>query len=129
MLQLKNIHKTYKTGDLDVTALKNVSLSFRDHEFVSILGPSGCGKTTFLNSLTKLYDITSGEILVNGEPVDLKKHNVAYIFQEYSTMPWLKVEENIRFGLELKKLPEKEIQDRANRVIQMVGLNVKTYNN
>lgn len=120
-------HLTKKFDDLLV--LDDLSFDVKEGEFLTIVGPTGCGKTTFLNSLTKLYDITSGEILVNGEPVDLKKHNVAYIFQEYSTMPWLKVEENIRFGLELKKLPEKEIQDRANRVIQMVGLNVKTYNN
>ncbi|MCX4315048.1 MAG: ATP-binding cassette domain-containing protein, partial [Lachnospiraceae bacterium] len=66
MLQLKNIHKTYKTGDLDVTALKNVSLSFRDHEFVSILGPSGCGKTTLLNIIGGLDRYTSGDLVING---------------------------------------------------------------
>lgn len=113
-------HLTKKFGDLLV--LDDLSFNVKEGEFLTIVGPTGCGKTTFLNSLTKLYDITSGEILVNGEPVDLKKHNVAYIFQEYSTMPWLKVEENIRFGLELKKLPEEEIRTRADRVIRMVGL-------
>lgn len=113
-------HLTKKFGDLLV--LDDLSFNVKEGEFLTIVGPTGCGKTTFLNSLTKLYDITSGEILVNGEPVDLKKHNVAYIFQEYSTMPWLKVEENIRFGLELKKLPEEEIRVRADQVIRMVGL-------
>lgn len=114
------LHLTKKFGDLLV--LDDLSFHVKEGEFLTIVGPTGCGKTTFLNSLTKLYDITSGEILVNGEPVDLKKHNVAYIFQEYSTMPWLKVEENIRFGLELKKLSEAEIQSRADYVIEMVGL-------
>ena len=113
-------HLTKKFGDLLV--LDDLSFDVKKGEFLTIVGPTGCGKTTFLNSLTKLYDITAGEILVNGEPVDLKKHNVAYIFQEYSTMPWLKVEQNIRFGLEIKKLPEKEIKSRVDNVVNMVGL-------
>lgn len=96
--------------------------------FLCIVGPTGCGKTTFLNSLTKIYDITSGEILVNGEPVDLKKHNIAYILQEYSTMPWLTVEENIAYGLKIKKFPKDEIQKRVDKFIKMVGLeDFRTY--
>ena len=111
---------TKKFGDLLV--LDDVSFNVKQGEFLCIVGPTGCGKTTFLNSLTKLYDITGGDILVNGESVDLKKHNIAYIFQENSTMPWLKVEENIRFGLEIRKFPEKEIKERTGRMINMVGL-------
>ncbi len=117
-VKVSNMTKCF--GDLCV--LDNISFDVREGEFLCIVGPTGCGKTTFLNSLTKLYEVTSGQILVNGEPVDLKKHNIAYIFQEYSTMPWLKVEENVRFGLEIKGLPEKEIQERVNEVIDMVGL-------
>ncbi len=113
-------HLTKKFGDLLV--LDDLSFNVKNGEFLTIVGPTGCGKTTFLNSLTKLYDITSGEILVNGEPVNLKKHNIAYIFQEYSTMPWLKVEENIRFGLEIKKKSEEEIKRSVDWVIKMVGL-------
>lgn len=111
---------TKKFGDLLV--LDDISFDVREGEFLCIVGPTGCGKTTFLNSLTKLYDITAGEILVNGEPVDLKKHNIAYIFQEYSTFPWLKVEENIRYGLKIKEMPESEIKKRVDEVVEMVGL-------
>ena len=111
---------TKKFGDLLV--LDDISFEVKEGEFLCIVGPTGCGKTTFLNSLTKLYDITAGEILVNGEPVDLKRHNIAYIFQEYSTFPWLKVEENVKYGLRVKKLPEEEVQRRADQVIAMVGL-------
>ena len=118
-------HLTKKFGDLLV--LDDLSFNVKEGEFLTIVGPTGCGKTTFLNSLTKLYDITEGEIYLNGEPVDLKKHNVAYIFQEYSTMPWLKVEENIRFGLEIKKKPEKVIKERVEWALEMVGL--KEYRN
>lgn len=80
-VKVKNLTK--KFGDLLV--LDDISFEVKEGEFLCIVGPTGCGKTTFLNSLTKLYDITAGEILVNGEPVDLKRHNIAYIFQEYST--------------------------------------------
>ena len=119
-VKVKVTNLTKKFGDLLV--LDDISFEVMEGEFLCIVGPTGCGKTTFLNSLTKLYDITAGEILVNGEPVDLKKHNIAYIFQEYSTFPWLKVEENIKYGLKLKKLPEHVIQERADAVIRMVGL-------
>ena len=80
-VQVHNLTK--KFGDLLV--LNDISFDVRSGEFLCIVGPTGCGKTTFLNSLTKLYEPTAGEILLDGEPVNLKKHNIAYIFQEYST--------------------------------------------
>ena len=99
-VQVRDLTKRF--GDLLV--LDNISFDVHAGEFLCIVGPTGCGKTTFLNSLTKLYQPTAGEILLDGEPVDLKKHNLAYIFQEYSTMPWLTVEENVGFGLDIKGL-------------------------
>ncbi len=106
----------------ELLVLDDISFDVKRGEFLCVVGPTGCGKTTFLNSLTHLYEPTSGEILVDGEPVDLKKHNIAYIFQEYSTMPWLTVEQNIRFGLETKKLPEATIKKRCENALEMVGL-------
>ena len=97
---------TKKFGDLLV--LDNLNFEVEEGEFLCIVGPTGCGKTTFLNSLTRLYEPTAGEILVNGIPVDPKKQNISYIFQEYSSFPWLTVEQNIRFGLEIKKTPKAE---------------------
>ncbi len=76
-IRVKNLTK--KFGDLLV--LDDISFEVEKGDFLCIVGPTGCGKTTFLNSLTKLYDITKGEILVNEEPVNLKKHNIAYIFK------------------------------------------------
>ena len=102
--------------------LDKICFDVYEREFLCIVGPTGCGKTTFLNSLTKLYDITSGEILLKGEPVDLRKHNISYVFQEASTMPWLTVEDNIRFGLNLKKVPKTESDDRVDEVIKLVNL-------
>lgn len=111
---------TKKFGDLLV--LDDISFTVKKGEFLCIVGPTGCGKTTFLNSLTKLYEPTAGEILINGQPVDLKRHNIAYVFQEYSTFPWLKVEENIRYGLKIKEMPKDLIDERTEEVINMVGL-------
>lgn len=117
-VQVRNLTK--KFGDLLV--LDDISFQVEPGEFLCIVGPTGCGKTTFLNSLTGLYDITSGEMLIDSEPIDLRKHNVAYIFQEYSTMPWLNIEENIAYGLDIKGVSEAEKRERIEEVIQMVGL-------
>ena len=119
-IKVRVTNLTKKFGDLLV--LDDISFDVKQGEFLCIVGPTGCGKTTFLNSLTKLYDLTAGEILINGEPVDLKKHNIAYILQEYSAFPWLTVEENIKYGLKIKKFSAEEIQKRADEVIEMVGL-------
>jgi len=117
-VKVTNLTKCF--GDLKV--LDNASFEVKEGDFLCIVGPTGCGKTTFLNSLTKLYDITSGEIFVNGEPVNLKKHNIAYIFQEYSTMPWLTVEENISFGLQIKGFSKEIIKEKVENVAKLVGL-------
>ena len=119
-VKVKVDHMTKKFGDLLV--LDDVSFEEKKGEFLCIVGPTGCGKTTFLNCITKLYEPTGGEILINGEPVNLKKHNVAYIFQEYSTMSWLTVEENVAFGLKMKKLPKEVIDREVGEVLDMVGL-------
>lgn len=83
--------------------------------------PDGCGKTTFLNSLTHLYEPTAGNILLDGEEIDLRKHNIAYIFQEYSAMEWLTVRENVRFGLDIKR-DYKNIDEKVNNALDLVGL-------
>ena len=117
-VSVKNMTK--KFGDLLV--LDDVSFDVKKGEFLCVVGPTGCGKTTFLNCITKLYEPTAGEILIDGEPVDLRKHNVSYIFQEYSCMPWLNVEENIAFGLHIKHRPESEVKQAVDEAIEMVGL-------
>lgn len=119
-IKVKVDHMTKQFGDLLV--LDDVSFEVKKGEFLCIVGPTGCGKTTFLNCITKLYEPTKGEILINGEPVNLKKHNVAYIFQEYSTMSWLTVAENVAFGLKMKKLPKHVIDREVAAVLEMVGL-------
>lgn len=107
----------------DLLVLDEVSFDVMEREFMCVVGPTGCGKTTFLNSLTKLYTPTSGEILVNDEPVDMQKHNISYIFQENSTMPWFNVEENVGFGLKIKGMNARAKKQAVDEVLEIVGLN------
>lgn len=118
-VKVKVTNLTKKFGDLLV--LNDVSFDVYDGEFLCIVGPTGCGKTTFLNSLTHLYEPTSGQILLDGEEIDLRKHNIAYIFQEYSAMEWLTVRQNVRFGLEIKR-QYADIDKKTDAALELVGL-------
>jgi len=111
---------TKRFGDLLV--LDKVSFEVMQGEFLCVVGPTGCGKTTFLNSLTKLYEPTSGEILIDNEPVDMRKHNISYIFQEKFTMEWLNVEQNVGFGLDIKGIKGSEKKQAVDEVLEIVGL-------
>ena len=119
-IKVKVENLTKKFGDLLV--LDDVSFEIERGDFVCIVGPTGCGKTTFLNLLVKLLEPTSGRILIDNEPADPRKHNISFVFQEPSAYPWLTVEQNIRFGLEIKKLPEDVIRQRTNEVLDILGL-------
>ena len=113
--KVKVQHLTKKFGDLLV--LNDLNFEVQEGEFLCIVGPTGCGKTTFLNSLTRLYEPTAGDILVNGIPVNPKTQNISYIFQEYSSFPWLTVEQNIRFGLEIKKVSKAEADANVEEIV------------
>ncbi len=115
---VKNLTKQF--GDLLV--LDDISFHVNKGEFLCLVGPTGCGKTTFLNLLVKLIEPTKGEILIDGEPADPKRHNLSFVFQEPSAFPWLTVEENIRFNLEIKKYPREEIQKRTEHILDLIGL-------
>ena len=93
MLQLRDVVKTYKTGDTEVDALKGVTLYFRNSEFVSILGPSGCGKTTLLNIIGGLDQYTRGDLIINGKSTKkfkdrdwdtYRNHSIGFVFQSYN---------------------------------------------
>ena len=107
-------------GSLEV--LKNCNFNVARGEFICVVGPTGCGKTTFLNTLTCLIPPTSGEILIDGEKADPKKHNLSFVFQEPSAMPWLTVEQNIAFGMEVKKWPRDKIKEQTERILNLMGL-------
>lgn len=113
-------HLTKYFGSLHV--LDDVSFNIKKGEFLCVVGPTGCGKTTFLNLLTRIYMPTQGELYIDGEPADPKKHSISVVFQEPSSMPWLTVEKNLRFGLEIKKLPKDEIDRRVEKIMDLMGL-------
>ena len=117
-VEVKDLTKRF--GDLLV--LDHMNFDIKKNEFVCVVGPTGCGKTTFLNCLTRIHQPSEGELFIDGEPADPRKHNISFIFQEPSALPWLTVEENIAYGLKIKKLPKDEINKRVEQIIKLMGL-------
>lgn len=113
-------HLCKNFGELEV--LKDCNFKIKQGEFMCVVGPTGCGKTTFLNLLTCLVEPSSGEILLDGERADPKKHNIAFVFQEPSAFEWLTVEENIKFGISVKNKNRKAVQERCDKIIELMGL-------
>jgi sulfonate transport system ATP-binding protein len=111
---------TKKFGDLLV--LDNIHFSVGKGELLAIVGPTGCGKTTFLNLLSKLIPATQGQILIDGREADPKKHNLAFVFQEPSSLPWLTVKDNVEFGMKIKGVPAGEREQRLLNILELVGL-------
>jgi putative ABC transport system permease protein len=131
MLQLKNIKKDYDLGGGSVHALKGISLSFRESEFVSILGPSGCGKTTMLNILGGLDKYTDGDLIINGVSTKnykdrdwdaYRNHSVGFVFQTYNLIPHQTVLQNVELALTLSGVSKSERRQRAKKALEEVGL-------
>jgi NitT/TauT family transport system ATP-binding protein len=114
--------KTFPLTGRDFVALEDVSLTIADQEFVTVVGPSGCGKTTLLNVVAGLETPTSGEVKVDGKLVSGPSPERGVIFQQYALFPWLTVRENVEFGLKIAKRPKKEVKERAQHFIDLVGL-------
>ncbi len=117
-IHVENLTKKY--GDLLV--LDSLSFDIGKGEFVCVVGPTGCGKTTFLNLLSCLIEPTEGRILIDGVPADPKKHDIAFVFQEPSSFPWLNVRDNIEFGMKMKGWPREKRDKRANEILKLMGL-------
>lgn len=131
MLQIKNISKQYKTGDLVQNALSDVSLNFRDNEFVSILGPSGSGKTTLLNIIGGLDRYDSGDLIINNVSTknykdrdwdSYRNHTIGFVFQSYNLIPHQTVLANVELALTIGGVSKKERKKRALEALDAVGL-------
>lgn len=131
MLQIKNIRKEYKTGDLVQKALDGVSLNLRDNEFVAILGPSGSGKTTLLNIIGGLDRYDSGDLIING--ISTKKykerdwdsyrnHTIGFVFQSYNLIPHQTLLANVELALTISGISKAERKKRAQEALARVGL-------
>ena len=131
MLQIQHICKEYRTGTLVQKALDDVSLNFRDNEFVAILGPSGSGKTTFLNIIGGLDRYDSGDLIING--ISTKKykdrdwdsyrnHTIGFVFQSYNLIPHQTVLANVELALTISGIGKEERKKRAIEALKKVGL-------
>lgn len=131
MLQIKNISKQYRTGDLVQNALNDVSINLRDNEFVAILGPSGSGKTTLLNIIGGLDRYDSGDLIINN--ISTKKykdrdwdsyrnHTIGFVFQSYYLIPHQSVLANVELALTISGISRKERRERATEALKKVGL-------
>ncbi len=119
MLKIENLTKTFidKDGD-EIQALSDVSLQVDEGQFVSIIGPSGCGKSTILRIIAGLESATDGSCIIDGED----NSKVGFVFQEYALFPWMTVQQNISFGLEIQGEKVKKRKDKAQNFISRFGL-------
>lgn len=131
MLQIKDIVKQYKTGDLVQTALDHVSLGFRDSEFVAVLGPSGSGKTTLLNIVGGLDRYDSGNLIINGISTQkyqdrdwdsYRNHTIGFVFQSYHLIPHQTILSNVELALTISGVSRSERRQRAKEALEQVGL-------
>lgn len=136
MLRCENIIKDYPTSEEVVHALKGVSLSFRNNEFVSILGQSGCGKTTFLNIIGGLDHYTSGDLIINGKSTrnykdkdwdTYRNHKIGFVFQSYNLITHQSVLSNVELALTLSGVGKEERKKRAIEALTKVGLKDQIY--
>lgn len=118
----EHIDKAYTSGKKSVTAIEDVSIDIQDNDFVCIVGPSGCGKSTLLRMLAGLDFPTEGKIIVNDKKVTGPGPDRGMVFQTYTLFPWMTVEDNIKFGLKIKKMPKDEQQRIADRYLDIIGL-------
>ncbi len=131
MLQVKNLVKTYQQGDIAVQALRGVNVNVDRGEFTAMVGPSGSGKTTLLNQIGGLDQPTSGEIILDGQPMSelnrkqltrLRLWKIGFIFQEYNLVPVLTAQENVEYVMMLQDVKAAERHDRARSILAEVGL-------
>ncbi|MHC5216629.1 ABC transporter ATP-binding protein/permease [Enterococcus sp. LJL128] len=136
MLQVKNIKKSYTTGEFTQVALNGVSINFRENEFVAILGQSGSGKTTLLNIIGGLDQYDSGDLVINGKSTKnfkqgewdaYRNNSVGFIFQSYNLITHLSILDNVEMGMTLSGVSSSEKKQRAMEVLEKVGLKEHTH--
>jgi len=121
-LELRGITKYYETGNGRLLTLDNISLTVNDGEFLCIVGPSGCGKSTLLNIIAGLEKPQEGQVLLDGQQVNDTSPDRLVVFQEGALFPWLRVLENVEFGLSIAGVEKSQRQEIARRYLDMMHL-------
>ncbi len=131
IMELQDVWKIYRMGEFDVPALAGIEFAVKPKEFVAITGPSGCGKSTMLNMIGCLDMPTRGKVLLEGRDISEFNRNelarvrgkkIGFIFQTFNLYPTLTALENIRLPMRIHEFPEKEVEDKSNKLLEMVGL-------
>lgn len=122
LVELKNIHQMYGSGERRFTAVKDVNLTIKEGEFVALLGPSGCGKSTLLRVITGLQPPAEGQVLYRGEPLSGVNPKATIVFQTFALFPWLSVYENVDLALKARNVAEKIRSTKVLDLIDRVGL-------
>ena len=131
VIETNNLVKTYRQGDLEVQALNDVSIHFKQVEFTAIVRPSGSGKTTFLNAIGGLDTPTTGTVMINetditqlksNQLIDFRLKNIGFVFQAYNLIPVLTAKENVEFIMLMQGAPSGKRDTRAKELLEAVGL-------
>lgn len=131
IIQAQNIHKTFRTGEIEVYALRGVDLTITPGEMVAVMGPSGCGKTTLLNCLSGLDSFDEGEVQIEGTSLaemsdrartDYRARRMGFVFQTYNLLPVISAAENVELPLLLSDVKPREARQRALDGLAAVGL-------
>lgn len=121
-ISVSGVHKVFQSGGQDVYALKAIDLEIARGEFVCLLGPSGCGKSTLLNAVAGFSLPSSGAIAVEGQAITAPGPDRGMVFQEYALFPWMTVEQNIAFGLQIKGAAKPAIQEKVDGLLGLLHL-------
>ncbi len=122
ILRMENVSHTYHSDEGETLAIKDISLSVAEGEFVAIIGPSGCGKTTILSMIAGLIKPTAGKIILDGKEVERPGEDIGYMFQRDQLLPWRKIWKNVLLGLEIKKILTPENIKYADELLEKYGL-------
>ena len=121
-IKVSGVNKVFNTSDRQVIALKDINLDIPSGQFVCLLGPSGCGKSTLLNAIAGFSLPSSGTITTDGKLVTGPGPERGMVFQEYALFPWMTVEQNVAFGLQIKGMSQAEIRQRVAELLDKLGL-------
>lgn len=122
IISLKNVDLTYKSNNTKVDAINDINIDIKEGEFICILGPSGCGKSTLMKIMAGFMNPSRGKALVDGNKINGADHDRGVVFQQPALYPWLSVEDNVKFGLRMRRIPKKEAEQRINFFLDRIGL-------